>query len=102
MGFHNTRPRIIELLLQNGTKNLPPTIETLLLEKQKKIITAKQQAKQELLSILLSKFGDSVLENMAELSLRDCEGSNCLSNFLALVLNDNDVEKAYQALQDDE
>ena len=36
------------------------------------------------------------------LSLRDCEGSNCLSNFLALVLNDNDVEKAYQALQDDE
>mmetsp|Transcript_25227 Transcript_25227/g.39368 ORF Transcript_25227/g.39368 Transcript_25227/m.39368 type:complete len:124 (-) Transcript_25227:95-466(-) len=102
MGFQHCRKRVIELLIQNGTADLEPTLDTLLKEKEQKIKDGKAQARKDLLELLDSKFGDSVLENMAELSLRDCEGSNSLSIFLALAINDNDVEKAHKALQDDE
>mmetsp|Transcript_3058 Transcript_3058/g.4023 ORF Transcript_3058/g.4023 Transcript_3058/m.4023 type:complete len:231 (+) Transcript_3058:355-1047(+) len=100
MGFTNNRERIIELLITNAG-NEPETISTLVEERAEAVAKAKVESKQKLVELLNSPFGDSVLENIAELSLSYPEETT-LQLFLALATTGNDLTEAKRSLTEEE
>mmetsp|Transcript_34229 Transcript_34229/g.53502 ORF Transcript_34229/g.53502 Transcript_34229/m.53502 type:complete len:124 (-) Transcript_34229:74-445(-) len=100
MGFSFQRKRIIELILEG--KETEEMIDILLEERTKVLEEGKKKSREGLLEILASPFGEEVLEKMAELSLKDHKNNDTLNNFVALIMSENKVDKAYAFLKEEE
>ena len=98
MGFKD-RGHIIEVLINTQGK-LDEALEVLAEERKKLVAQRKVEARNALLALLNSPFGNSVLDNMAELTLDGYEDH--VENLHALLISDNNYVDAKKCLKENE
>mmetsp|Transcript_15003 Transcript_15003/g.20994 ORF Transcript_15003/g.20994 Transcript_15003/m.20994 type:complete len:188 (-) Transcript_15003:76-639(-) len=99
MGFAHDRARVIELLIEHHN-DLDKVVKKLVKEREVLVNERKVKAKADLMALLDSPFGESVVEKMAELSLQQGEECDMLANFVALVNSGNDLAEAKNSLDE--